>query len=331
MSSHRLSWTHHCLTNCFTVSSATEGDVRVGDTMKPTAFGLNMAADDLDEREDLINPSSPLLALPLALGTYPLTHFAMKRWLEPLGWKAMSSHIPPDQKCNCAVKFAERAWELIVYTILFVWDAVVLWDKPWMWDVSLTWVGYPHHSVERDVWWLYMAHIVASVWFLVAALVHTGKKKWPLFVHHCVVLVAIYIGWFAKGCRFVCLMFALYELSDALLVAALSFQELGRKLCRNIIFALTLIVFVPSRVLVIPFIAVRGLVSVKVITEVMYAASFFLILLTGLSIYWARGMYFVLKRSKLSSLSCLTDLLNYILQLVKPKLRKQLKVLAKRT
>ncbi|CAG0885870.1 unnamed protein product [Darwinula stevensoni] len=312
-------------------SVVAQGGVAVRDTMETTAFGSNSTADDSGERGGLANPRPAVLALPLALGTYQLTHFAMKRWLEPLGWKVMSPLIPPEQKRDCAAKFAERAWELIVYVILFVWDAVVLWDKPWMWDVTLTWDGFPHHPVERDVWWLYMAHVVASVWFLVAVLVHTGKRKWPLFFHHCIVLVAVYIGWFANGCRFACLMFALYEVSDVFLVAALSFHELGRKFCRNIIFALTLTVFVPSRVLVIPIITVRGLLSVKVITGVMYAISFFLFVLTGLSIYWARGMYSVLKRSKLPSLPCFTDLLNFILQPMEPKLRKQLKILLKRT
>jgi hypothetical protein len=35
----------------------------------------------------------------------------------------------------------------------------VLWDKSWLWDIKHCWYNYPHHSVEKDVWWYYMIEL----------------------------------------------------------------------------------------------------------------------------------------------------------------------------
>ena len=35
----------------------------------------------------------------------------------------------------------------------------VLWGKSWLWDIKHCWYNYPHHSVEKDVWWYYMVEL----------------------------------------------------------------------------------------------------------------------------------------------------------------------------
>jgi ceramide synthetase len=36
---------------------------------------------------------------------------------------------------------------------------ISLWGKEWFWNISDCWTDYPHHSVDRDVWWYYILEL----------------------------------------------------------------------------------------------------------------------------------------------------------------------------
>ena len=59
----------------------------------------------------------------------------------------------------------------------------VLWGKSWLWDIKHCWYNYPHHSVEKDVWWYYMVEL-SFYWSLCISQVSTMKLlSYPLYVN----------------------------------------------------------------------------------------------------------------------------------------------------
>jgi hypothetical protein len=36
---------------------------------------------------------------------------------------------------------------------------ISLWGKEWFWNISDCWKNYPHHTVDRDVWWYYITEL----------------------------------------------------------------------------------------------------------------------------------------------------------------------------
>ena len=51
-------------------------------------------------------------------------------------------------------KFTESAWRCSFYFVSFVYGCYVLWDKPWMWDSMFCFIDYPHHVINRLIWFL---------------------------------------------------------------------------------------------------------------------------------------------------------------------------------
>ena len=47
-------------------------------------------------------------------------------------------------------------WRCFYYLSIFLYGVWVLWTKPWLWDIKYCWYNYPHHKIERDVWYVFI-------------------------------------------------------------------------------------------------------------------------------------------------------------------------------
>jgi ceramide synthetase len=60
---------------------------------------------------------------------------------------------------------------------------ISLWGKEWFWNISDCWTDYPHHSVDRDVWWYYILELSFYWGLFFSQFVDVRRKDfWVTFV-----------------------------------------------------------------------------------------------------------------------------------------------------
>lgn len=138
-----------------------------------------------------------------------LSERQIERW-----WRLRRAQDKP----STLVKFCENSWRCIYYTYSFVYGIIVLWNKPWLWDVNECWYGYPHQSVENDIWWYYMISM-SFYWSLTATQFFDVKRKdfWQMFIHHMVTLLLMALSWVCNLHRVGSLVLVVHDCADIFL------------------------------------------------------------------------------------------------------------------
>lgn len=161
-------------------------------------------------------------------------------------------------KPSTLVKFCESSWRAIYYTFSFSYGMFVLWDKVWLWDIKSCWYGFPHQSLDSDVWWYYMISM-GFYWSLMISQFVDVKRKdfWQMFVHHLVTLLLMALSWVCNLHRAGSLVLAVHDFADIFLDGAkLTKYAKYQKLC-DYIFAFFTVVWIFTRLGLFPRIIYR--------------------------------------------------------------------------
>lgn len=161
-------------------------------------------------------------------------------------------------KPSTLVKFCESSWRCIYYAFSFTFGMFVLWDKSWMWDIKSCWHGFPHQSLDGDVWWYYMISM-GFYWSLTISQFVDVKRKdfWQMFVHHMVTLLLMALSWVCNLHRVGSLVLAVHDFADIFLDGAkLTKYAKYQKLC-DCIFAFFTVVWIITRLGFFPRIIYR--------------------------------------------------------------------------
>ncbi|XP_059622699.1 ceramide synthase 6 [Phlebotomus argentipes] len=210
-----------------------------------------------------------------------MTERQIERW-----WR----HRRAQDKPSTLVKFCENSWRCIYYTYSFIYGIVVLWHKPWLWNINHCWYGYPHQSVDNDIWWYYMISM-AFYWSLTISQFRDVKRKdfWQMFVHHMVTLLLLGLSWVCNMHRVGSLVLAVHDCADIFLEAAkLTKYANYQKVC-DTIFAIFTVVWIVTRLGFFPRILYNTSVEAPRILPMFPAYYIFnslLILLLILHVVW---------------------------------------------
>lgn len=210
-----------------------------------------------------------------------MTERQIERW-----WRLRRNQDKP----STLVKFCENSWRCIYYTYSFVYGVIILWDKTWFWDIKHCWYGYPHQSVDNDVWWYYMISM-SFYWALTASQFFDVKRKdfWQMFVHHMVTLLLMALSWVCNLHRVGSLVLVVHDCADIFLEAAKITKYANyQKLC-DTIFAVFTVIWIVTRLGFYPRIIYSSSIEAPRILPMFPAYYIFnslLILLLVLHIAW---------------------------------------------
>ncbi|XP_031637328.1 ceramide synthase 6 [Contarinia nasturtii] len=216
-----------------------------------------------------------------------MTERQIERW-----WRYRRAQDKP----STLVKFCENSWRFLYYTHSFAFGLFVLWDKSWFWDVKHCWHGYPHQSVDSEIWSYYMFSM-SFYWALVASQFFDIKRKdfWQMFVHHIVTLLLLSLSWICNLHRVGSLVLVIHDCADIFLEAAKITKYANyQKLC-DAIFALFTFIWIVTRLGFYPRIIYSSTVEAPRILPMFPAYYIFnslLILLLCLHVAWT---YMILK------------------------------------
>ncbi|KAJ6635435.1 Ceramide synthase 2 [Pseudolycoriella hygida] len=116
-----------------------------------------------------------------------LTERQIERW-----WRLRRAQDKP----STLIKFSDSFWKMLYYTYSFSYGVSALWKKPWFWDFNSIWYGYPHHSIDNDIWWYCL---ITMAYYFGLSLTHLFDYKrkdfWQLFIHHIVTVSSLAISW----------------------------------------------------------------------------------------------------------------------------------------
>ena len=246
-----------------------------------------------DEMPYRLSPAP--VAVLVSIATYPLILEGMKRLLELLGSRLLRPSVGDEEGRSRVRNFSRWAWELVMGVALVAWDVAVLWDKSWIRDSLLAWEVF--QPVENDVWWMYMGHVVARVWFLVAVFADAGTTRWLGLLHHGIVVGALLAAWTVGWVRIACWAMAVCDVSDCLLATALAMRGLGRTHRSEAFFALSLTVVVCVRIFIAMIMAVNVWEIVPEILNALFAPTSFVFVSMTFGIFCACSIYLLLTSS----------------------------------
>ena len=95
---------------------------------------------------------------------------------------------------------------------------LILWNKPWLWDIKYCWYNYPHHSIDRDVWYYYMVEL-SFYWALCISQFIDVKRKdfWEMFIHHLTTIALMAFSWTCNLTRVGTLVLGIHDCADIFL------------------------------------------------------------------------------------------------------------------
>lgn len=151
-------------------------------------------------------------------------------------------------------KFRESSWRFTYYLIAFVVGMAVTVDKPWFYDLRKVWEGYPIQSIIPSQYWYYMIEL-SFYWSLLFSIASDVKRKdfKEQVIHHVATIILLCFSWFANYVRAGTLIMVLHDSSDYLLESAKMFNYAGWKNTCNNLFIVFAIVFIITRLVIMPF------------------------------------------------------------------------------
>ena len=110
------------------------------------------------------------------------------------------------------------SWRCFYYTSVFLYGVLILWSKPWLWDIKHCWYNYPHHTIDRDVWWYYIVEL-SFYWGLCISQFYDAKRKdfWEMFIHHITTIALMAFSWTCNLTRVGTLVLVIHDCADIFL------------------------------------------------------------------------------------------------------------------
>lgn len=194
-------------------------------------------------------------------------------------------------------KFAETGWRCFYYSSIFLYGVMILWSKPWLWDIKHCWYNYPHHKIERDVWWYYMIEL-SFYWALCISQFFDVKRKdfWEMFIHHVTTIALMAFSWTCNLTRVGTLVLVIHDCADIFLEAAKMCKYTNYQRLCDILFACFALTWVVTRLGVYPtWILYSTTIEAPQIVEMFPAYYIFNGLLSILLVLHVIWTYFILK------------------------------------
>ncbi|XP_061462124.1 ceramide synthase 2 [Rhineura floridana] len=194
-------------------------------------------------------------------------------------------------------KFRECSWRFTFYLIAFIAGMAVIADKPWFYDLREVWSGYPVQDLLPSQYWYYMFELsfYLSLLFSVASDVKRKDFKEQV-IHHVTTIVLISFSWFTNYIRAGTLIMALHDSSDSFLESAKMFNYAGWKNTCNNIFIVFAIVFIITRLIILPFWILHCTVVYPLDLYPPFFGYYFfntmMVILQCLQVFWA---YFIIR------------------------------------
>lgn len=179
-------------------------------------------------------------------------------------------------------------------TVYGVW---CLWDKPWLWNILDCWYNYPHHDIERSVWWYYMIEL-SFYWSLSISQFTDVKRKdfVEMFIHHLTTIALLSFSWTCNLTRCGSLVLLTHDCADIFLEAAKMLHYAKLNMLCDITFAVFLLVWTSTRLGVFPtWIFYSSTVEAPQILEMFPAYYIFNGLFSVLLILHVVWTYFIYK------------------------------------
>lgn len=194
-------------------------------------------------------------------------------------------------------KFSETGWRWLYYTSIFTWGLAALWPKTWLWNITDCWYNYPHHNVDTDVWWYYMAEL-AFYWGLLGTQFVDVKRKdfWVMFIHHAATIMLLSFSWTCNFFKVGTLVLLIHDIADIFLESAKLFKYSGAQRISELLFGSFAVTWIVTRLGIFPTWIIYS-VTVEAPQLVQYFPAYFIFngllsLLLLLNILWA---YYILK------------------------------------
>lgn len=188
-------------------------------------------------------------------------------------------------------RFNETFFKLIYHVGITVLLAVALYSKPWLSDINQCIIGYPHHSIDSGIWWLYMSAL-GFYWSLTAcqAVYPHGKGNRTEMVHHLSTITLISFSWTCGFFRYGSLILLVHEPTDIpLLMGKLSrYADLEKH--TDILFSIFVVFWFFQRGYLFPFWLLKAVIydsSFNSMSRAVYVQYGFLFLLFLLNVMWA--------------------------------------------
>jgi len=194
-------------------------------------------------------------------------------------------------------KFCETGWRWLYYTGMTVYGVWCLWDKPWLWNILDCWYNYPHHDIERSVWWYYMIEL-SFYWSLSISQFTDVKRKdfVEMFIHHLTTIALLSFSWTCNLTRCGSLVLLTHDCADIFLEAAKMLHYAKLNMLCDITFAVFLLVWTCTRLGVFPtWIFYSSTVEAPQILEMFPAYYIFNGLFSVLLILHVVWTYFIYK------------------------------------
>ena len=83
--------------------------------------------------------------------------------------------------------------------------------------------NYPHHKIDRDVWWYYMIEL-SFYWSLCISQFFDVKRKdfWEMFIHHVTTIALMAFSWTCNLTRVGTLVLVIHDCADIFLEVTLT-------------------------------------------------------------------------------------------------------------
>jgi len=150
-------------------------------------------------------------------------------------------------------KFSETAFRWSYYLPMWLYGLSTLLKKPWFYDVTECWVNYPHHTMDRDVWWYYMIQLSFYISLSFSQFVDAKRKDfWQMLVHHFATIFLLVLSWTSHFTRVGTLVLLLHDCIDPWLETAKLAKYLKmQKLCDSLFFGFA-VTWITTRLIIFP-------------------------------------------------------------------------------
>lgn len=115
-------------------------------------------------------------------------------------------------------KFCETSFKGLCYTWNFYYGVIILWKKEYLWDFDECFRNYPHHSLETDIWWLYV-FVISFYWSLLIAHFYEPRRLdfYQMLLHHTLVIILCNLMFICNMHRFFHVCIVLHDVVEYLL------------------------------------------------------------------------------------------------------------------
>lgn len=172
----------------------------------------------------------------------------VERWLRNRKAQSTTSDI---------TKFRECGWHFIFYLGIFVYGLVVLWNKNWFWETKNCWRGWPKLAITPEIYWYYLIEL-SFYWCLVFSMMTDHKRKdfTQMIVHHIATILLVYFSYATNFVRVGTLVLIAHDAADFPMAAAKMMKYSGHKKACEILLGIFIVVWILSRLVYYPFVAV---------------------------------------------------------------------------